>query len=208
MISARFELHPFFSGANTTLASLLIMGCLSVGCAGLPLETTGKPKSPPKKMGTPTQIVLTANACWMQVTETRGQSGFFCRMYFFDGDDPVPISINGELNVVAFDAAKDGSPEKPQGVYTVKSEEMNRHYRPDIVGDAYAFWFQYHTTEPVDLQVQATLTLKTAKRSIAVGSKFKSIQLPLHRKSRRSERRKALFSSTEPIVCSPSRRCG
>lgn len=150
------------------IASTLIAACIGVsslvGCAGLPKELEEVKKKPKKPHGNPTQIVLTANPCWLQDNNNQPtQTGLFCRMYFFQGNDPIPLSIVGDLKVTAFDASKGGSPEKPQGVYHVANGDLGRHFRPDVVGDSYVFWFHYQTTEVADLEVQATLKLKNGK---------------------------------------------
>ena len=169
--------HCWSMTAATCSLTFLLM--LSVGCAGLPTsgvptDTIVQKKKAPRKHGDPNQIVLTANPCWLQDADKPTHTGLFCRMYFFDGNDPIPLSINGELQVIAYDAAKEGSPEKPQGIYKVATEELGRHYRPDVVGDSYVFWFHYQTTEVADLQIQATLKLKNGKE---VTSGWVKIQL-------------------------------
>lgn len=154
--------------AIVRIASLMIAACIGapslVGCAGLPKDVEEVKKKPKKPHGNPTQIVLTANPCWLQDNNNQPtQTGLFCRMYFFQGNDPIPLSIAGDLKVTAFDASKGGSPEKPQGVYHVANGELGKHFRPDVVGDSYVFWFHYQTTEVANLEVQATLKLKNGK---------------------------------------------
>jgi hypothetical protein len=104
-------------------------------------------------------MVVTVQPSILQEEGIPKHTGMMCRAYFFAGKDPVPMKVAGDWSVIAFESPE-GSAENPQGLYKVAAQNLETHYRKDVVGDSYVFWFPYETSEAVQLQLQGTLKLK------------------------------------------------
>lgn len=138
-----------WSRSALVAAALALAGCehLSVrDLVVLPLSADAKP---------PTQLAMTVQPCWLAGEKKVEYSGVYCRMYFFDEKDPAALLANGDLTVVAYDEDADLDPNQPHGLYRVGADEMAGHYRKDVVGHSYVFWFHYQTDKPVNLRIQA-----------------------------------------------------
>ncbi len=131
------------------------------GCTTLPVSVPNVSTLLPKS-AEPTQMVVTVQPSVLQEAGVPKHTGMMCRAYFFAGKDPVPMKVVGDWSVIAFESPE-GSAENPQGLYRVAAKDLDTHYRKDVVGDSYVFWFPYETSEAAQLQLQGTLKLADGK---------------------------------------------
>jgi hypothetical protein len=103
----------------------------------------------------PTSMVVTVSPSMMFELGKGEQRGMLSRVYFFRGDDPVPVKVSGELTFVAYDTKKGDSNRPPDGVYTVSADSLGQHYRKDVVGPSYVCWLGYEPQQETQILVQA-----------------------------------------------------
>lgn len=155
---------------STTSTALLWLSLLT-GCTTLPVKTPSLASLLPSSTE-PTQVVLTVQPSVLQEAGIPKHTGMMCRAYFFAGKDPAPIKVAGDWTFIAYEEPE-GSPDKPQGLYRVADKEMENHYRKDVVGDSYVFWFPYETSEAVQLQLRGTLKLAGGRELTSTWVKMK-----------------------------------
>jgi hypothetical protein len=175
-----------------------------VGCTTLPVSAPNISALLPKSADEPTQMVVTVQPSVLQEEGIPKHTGMMCRAYFFAGKDPVPMKASGDWTVIAFESPA-GTSENPQGLYKVAAKDLETHYRKDVVGDSYVFWFPYETSEVAQLQLQGTLKLADGKEiksswlklrlDPAQGMKGKSSPITSTTKPSKKE---SLAASTEP----------
>lgn len=99
-------------------------------------------------------VVLTPSR--MEEHGQGSRQGMLCRVYFFHGEDPIPVRAKGDLVFTAFDHSRGGKNREPDGKYEIKADELASHLRKDIVGDSYLFWFPYEPMQKTQVSLQGT----------------------------------------------------
>ncbi|MFO0944699.1 MAG: hypothetical protein U1D30_01940 [Planctomycetota bacterium] len=135
-----------------------------VACTGMLLVTTlaGCASSPPALVEKipflpqkePDRMVVVLSPSRMEELGQGSRQGMLCRVYFFHGEDPVPVRAKGDLVFTAYDQSKGGKNREPDGKYEIKAEELASHLRKDIVGDSYLFWLPYEPTAKTQMSLQ------------------------------------------------------
>lgn len=125
-------------------ALLIAVACLSSGCAQWSLKKSlSKPffsesKDDPQVPG---RVV----AIWVDtIRYTQGQTptrGFGGRLMFYEEGEEVPVKVDGDLVVYAFD--EDGrkqSDPRPTRKYVFPADQLEAHYSKSKVGHSYSFF--------------------------------------------------------------------
>jgi hypothetical protein len=148
-----------WSGTHAAMLGLCVL--LGGGCTTLPVT---KPDLAAllSREPEPTQMVVTVQPSVLQEAGIPKYTGMMCRAYFFAGKDPVPVKVSGDWTCVAFESPE-GTAENPQGLYRVPAKDMESHYRKDVVGHSYVFWYPYETNRPAQLQLQGRLKLSEGR---------------------------------------------
>ncbi len=141
------------------LGLLLAAGCSSLGT----MHQVGK--LPLMGGKAPTRILMLLSQAAQQDGNQPKVQGMMCRIYFFEGANPKPIHVDGELVVNVYDtkfpneaksdAAVATTAVKPTAMFPVHKSKLPHHLRSDIVGDSYVFWFPYEPREATRLMVEA-----------------------------------------------------
>ena len=101
----------------------------------------------------PDRLVVTASSSPLEDSNGQRHQGMLCRLYFFDGDDPQPVRVKGDLDLTAVDSKKRS--DVPKAKYAVPADKLASHLRKDLVGDSYLFWLPSPDQEPGRVLVRA-----------------------------------------------------
>lgn len=137
-------------GAKLPRAGILV--CLLAGCSGRQLTAWNSIAARPHE---PTSMVMTLTPSIMAELEHGEQYGMLARVYFFNGEDPTPVKVDGRLSFVAYDRSKPGQNRPPDGTYSVSREEMPKHLRKDVLGPAYVCWLPFNSGRDTQVVVQS-----------------------------------------------------
>jgi hypothetical protein len=133
------------------------MTALACGCAGSGpkhhLALFGKRKQQP------TRMVLLISPSRAEDAVTPAQQGMMCRAYFFAGENPHPVEVDGDVAFTAYDRANPDINRKPDGVFQIPADRLPSHLRRDIVGNSYLFWLPYEPADSTQMLVQGKLQL-------------------------------------------------
>lgn len=128
-----------------------------------------------KEYRQPTKMVVVLSAARLEEDGKPRHQGMYARVYFFDGDDPIPVTANGKLTFIAYDQSKGTNKDRsPDGVYEIERERLPNHLRRDIVGDSYVMWLPYEPAQKTQVVVVGTFDGGDGKK---VESSLVSIEL-------------------------------
>lgn len=131
----------------------LILACLTPlgGCVhtGTLLHLSHKMKPAP----TPTRVLLMLTPSSAESHGRHLMQGIMCRAYFFVGENPHPVLVDGDVTLAAYDRSQ--MEEGPKGLYVIPADRLKSHLRSDIIGDSYVFWLPYVVSDPMQVVVQA-----------------------------------------------------
>jgi hypothetical protein len=131
----------------------VLSGSLFVGCVGLPTL----PKDPLTFLtAVPNKMVVSVSPNHIERDGLPFHQGMFCRIHFFHNDEPMPLAVDGNIQIMAYDRAKNGDNPIPVGVYQINGEQLAKHKRKDFIGTSYVFWLPYEPEKPTDMIVSAS----------------------------------------------------
>src|SRR5258708_33265009 len=89
----------------SALSVFALASCTSLGVPGLPSDPASLFRI------VPTMMVVNVSDAPLEINSMTATQGLFCRVYFFHGDDAIPLQVVGETIFQVFDKGKNG--EKP-----------------------------------------------------------------------------------------------
>lgn len=183
---------------NATAGLLvLLLGLSSVGCQGVRsggsasvgggviAEKLDIPSGVPWKQekkpspGVPVRVVATWKDAVLQRAGQPSQRGLGGRLYFYDGKNPTPIPVEGQLVVYAFDeAGRKPTDNRPTRRYVFPVEQFVKHQSDSELGVSYSFWLPWDEAGGAATEISLIARFEPIRGGSLVVSEQTSTRLP------------------------------
>ncbi len=152
--------------ATIWLATIALLLGGAGGCARFSVSEKMKLPGSDDKPKTP----LSMTTLWTDtVLVEAGVNGFGGRILFYAQDKEVPIKVDGELTVFAYDDTSELPEENvPARKYVFRAEELEKHYSESTLGHSYSFWIPWDKVGGPQKQISLIARFKSARGGVVM----------------------------------------
>ena len=133
----------------TSLIVLVLLGTLSVGCSPLQPKSWSLSKAQwwkEEKLEpqVPSRLVTTWTDTVLHRPGESSKRGFGGRILFFNRESEIPVPVEGQLVVYAYDESQgDPSTARPTRRYIFPAEQFGKHHSECSLGSSYSVWIPW-----------------------------------------------------------------